>query len=89
MSYHLSPCANNPTARTSALQLVRPTRLRRIESDTDRILGFGNVHGVYKPGNVKLQPALLQKHQKYVQEKTGSKEEKPVFLVFHGLVPSA
>ncbi|KAI5367826.1 Putative fructose-bisphosphate aldolase, class-II, aldolase-type TIM barrel [Septoria linicola] len=46
--------------------------------------GFGNVHGVYKPGNVKLRPELLQKHQKYVQEKEGSKEEKPVFLVFHG-----
>lgn len=46
--------------------------------------GFGNVHGVYKPGNVKLQPSLLQKHQQYVKEKTGSKEEKPVFLVFHG-----
>jgi fructose-bisphosphate aldolase class II len=25
--------------------------------------GFGNVHGVYKPGNVKLRPELLQKHQ--------------------------
>ncbi|EME47541.1 hypothetical protein DOTSEDRAFT_77822 [Dothistroma septosporum NZE10] len=46
--------------------------------------GFGNVHGVYKPGNVKLRPELLQKHQKYVQEKEGSKDEKPVFLVFHG-----
>jgi fructose-bisphosphate aldolase class II len=46
--------------------------------------GFGNVHGVYKPGNVKLRPSLLQKHQAYVKEQTGSKEEKPVFLVFHG-----
>jgi len=46
--------------------------------------GFGNVHGVYKPGNVKLQPVLLQKHQAYVKEKIGAKEEKPVFLVFHG-----
>ncbi|KAK8220139.1 Fructose-bisphosphate aldolase 1 [Zalaria obscura] len=46
--------------------------------------GFGNVHGVYKPGNVKLHPELLSKHQKYVVEKTGSKDEKPVFLVFHG-----
>ncbi|KXT06671.1 hypothetical protein AC578_8540 [Pseudocercospora eumusae] len=46
--------------------------------------GFGNVHGVYKPGNVKLRPELLQKHQKYVQEKEGIKDEKPVFLVFHG-----
>nr|OQO23803.1 Fructose-bisphosphate aldolase 1 [Rachicladosporium sp. CCFEE 5018] len=46
--------------------------------------GFGNVHGVYKPGNVKLHPELLSKHQKYVAEKEGLKEEKPVFLVFHG-----
>jgi hypothetical protein len=29
------------------------------------------VHGVYKPGNVKLQPQLLQKHQAYVKDKTG------------------
>ncbi|MBE7181304.1 MAG: class II fructose-bisphosphate aldolase, partial [Terriglobus roseus] len=46
--------------------------------------GFGNVHGVYKPGNVRLHPELLSKHQKYVKEKTGAKEDKPVFLVFHG-----
>ncbi|KAI9663383.1 MAG: Fructose-bisphosphate aldolase 1 [Alyxoria varia] len=42
--------------------------------------GFGNVHGVYKPGNVKLHPELLSKHQKYVQDKTGGKDAKPVFL---------
>lgn len=46
--------------------------------------GFGNVHGVYKPGNVKLHPELLQKHQKYVKEQEKLNEEKPVFLVFHG-----
>ncbi len=46
--------------------------------------GFGNVHGVYKPGNVKLRPELLQKHQKYVHDKENTKDEKPVFLVFHG-----
>ncbi|KAF1830708.1 hypothetical protein BDW02DRAFT_601466 [Decorospora gaudefroyi] len=46
--------------------------------------GFGNVHGVYKPGNVKLRPELLQKHQQYVKEKTNAKDDKPVFLVFHG-----
>jgi fructose-bisphosphate aldolase class II len=46
--------------------------------------GFGNVHGVYKPGNVKLHPELLEKHQKYVKEKANTKEDKPVFLVFHG-----
>jgi len=46
--------------------------------------GFGNVHGVYKPGNVKLHPELLSKHQKYVKDAIGAKEDKPVFLVFHG-----
>ncbi|KAJ5095423.1 hypothetical protein NUU61_004779 [Penicillium alfredii] len=46
--------------------------------------GFGNVHGVYKPGNVRLHPELLQKHQAYVKEKLGSKTDKPVFFVFHG-----
>ncbi len=46
--------------------------------------GFGNVHGVYKPGNVKLHPELLAKHQNYVKEKIQGKDEKPVFLVFHG-----
>ncbi|KAJ5240199.1 fructose-bisphosphate aldolase [Penicillium chermesinum] len=46
--------------------------------------GFGNVHGVYKPGNVRLHPELLSKHQKYVKEKLGSSSDKPVFFVFHG-----
>uniref|UniRef100_A0A0W0EVZ2 Fructose-bisphosphate aldolase n=1 Tax=Moniliophthora roreri TaxID=221103 RepID=A0A0W0EVZ2_MONRR len=48
--------------------------------------GFGNVHGVYKPGNVKLQPGLLGKHQAYTASKVGAntKHEKPLFLVFHG-----
>jgi len=47
---------------------------------------FGNVHGVYKPGNVKLHPELLEKHQKYVNEKLDGKgaHNLPVFLVFHG-----
>ncbi|KAK8214416.1 hypothetical protein IWZ01DRAFT_499809 [Phyllosticta capitalensis] len=46
--------------------------------------GFGNVHGVYKPGNVKLHPELLSKHQKYVKEAIKSSDDKPVFFVFHG-----
>ncbi|EGO04203.1 hypothetical protein SERLA73DRAFT_173643 [Serpula lacrymans var. lacrymans S7.3] len=45
---------------------------------------FGNVHGVYKPGNVKLQPALLGKHQAYTSAKLGGKPEQPLYLVFHG-----
>ncbi|KAI9747930.1 MAG: Fructose-bisphosphate aldolase 1 [Chaenotheca gracillima] len=46
--------------------------------------GFGNVHGVYKPGNVKLHPELLGKHQQFVKEKLSAKTDKPVFFVFHG-----
>lgn len=46
--------------------------------------GFGNVHGVYKPGNVKLHPELLSKHQQYVKQQISAKKDKPVFLVFHG-----
>jgi fructose-bisphosphate aldolase, class II len=44
---------------------------------------FGNVHGVYKPGNVKLEPVILHNSQKYIQDhyKTGP---NPVNFVFHG-----
>ncbi len=44
---------------------------------------FGNVHGVYKPGNVKLTPIILKNSQTYIQEKfdTGT---NPVNFVFHG-----
>ena len=44
---------------------------------------FGNVHGVYKPGNVKLQPIILKNSQEYVQKKFGTKPQ-PVNFVFHG-----
>merc|ERR1711879_488504 len=43
---------------------------------------FGNVHGVYKPGNVVLQPELLDKFQKFLEPKVGY--SKPYFFVFHG-----
>ncbi|TXL56638.1 class II fructose-bisphosphate aldolase [Aeromicrobium terrae] len=45
-------------------------------------LTFGNVHGVYKPGNVKLRPEILDAAQKAVAEKYG--KERPFDLVFHG-----
>ena len=45
---------------------------------------FGNVHGVYAPGNVDLQPVILHNSQKYIKEKLGSDEDKPMFFVFHG-----
>jgi len=60
------------------------TTLKKISPYFSIAAGFGNVHGVYKPGNVKLHPELLQKHQKYVKDQEKLSEEKPVFLVFHG-----
>lgn len=45
-------------------------------------LTFGNVHGVYKPGNVKLRPQILKEIQDAVGAKYG--KEKPLSLVFHG-----
>jgi len=39
---------------------------------------------VYKPGNVKLRPELLAKHQAYTKQQISSKNDKPLFLVFHG-----
>jgi fructose-bisphosphate aldolase, class II len=44
---------------------------------------FGNVHGVYKPGNVKLEPAILKNSQVYIQDKYKTKTN-PVNFVFHG-----
>lgn len=46
-------------------------------------LTFGNVHGVYKPGNVHLRPELLKEIQTEVSAKYG-KGDKPFYLVFHG-----
>merc|ERR1719331_1516403 len=45
---------------------------------------FGNVHGVYAPGNVKLTPQILHNTQKYISEKEDGVGDKPVFFVFHG-----
>eukprot|EP00326_Haptolina_ericina_P007566 CAMPEP_0181229184 /NCGR_PEP_ID=MMETSP1096-20121128/33754_1 /TAXON_ID=156174 ORGANISM="Chrysochromulina ericina, Strain CCMP281" /NCGR_SAMPLE_ID=MMETSP1096 /ASSEMBLY_ACC=CAM_ASM_000453 /LENGTH=396 /DNA_ID=CAMNT_0023322775 /DNA_START=135 /DNA_END=1325 /DNA_ORIENTATION=+ len=46
---------------------------------------FGNVHGVYAPGNVELTPDILHNTQKYISEQEGLPEgSKPVSFVFHG-----
>jgi fructose-bisphosphate aldolase, class II len=45
---------------------------------------FGNVHGVYKPGNVKLEPKILQQSQQYIKDKFSLSTENPVSFVFHG-----
>lgn len=44
---------------------------------------FGNVHGVYSPGNVELRPEILKNSQDYIKQQYHT-EDKPVFFVFHG-----
>jgi fructose-bisphosphate aldolase class II len=57
--------------------------LKKVSDNFTVAASFGNVHGVYKPGNVKLQPKILRDSQLYVQEKFGT-ADKPVDFVFHG-----
>lgn len=45
---------------------------------------FGNVHGVYAPGNVELKPIILHNTQEYFFEKLGGTDKKPMKFVFHG-----
>ncbi len=47
-------------------------------------LTFGNVHGVYKPGNVKLRPEVLKAAQDAVHVEFSTTDDKPFHLVFHG-----
>lgn len=44
---------------------------------------FGNVHGVYRPGNVQLRPSILRDSQRYIEEHLGA-PPRPVNFVFHG-----
>jgi fructose-bisphosphate aldolase class II len=59
------------------------SELSKISPNFTIAASFGNVHGVYKPGNVVLTPKILDNSQKYIQEKCGT-SEKPVNFVFHG-----
>ena len=58
-------------------------KLKAISDNFTIAAAFGNVHGVYKPGNVVLTPKILDNSQKFVQEKFGT-VEKPINFVFHG-----
>ena len=58
-------------------------RLSRISPHFTVAASFGNVHGVYKPGNVQLTPKILDNSQRHIQEKFGT-GERPVSFVFHG-----
>ena len=56
--------------------------LSKISPNFTIAAAFGNVHGVYKPGNVKLEPKILRNSQQYIQEKFGT-AELPVKFLFH------
>jgi fructose-bisphosphate aldolase, class II len=59
-------------------------KLKAISPNFTIAAAFGNVHGVYKPGNVKLQPIILKNSQEYVKEKFGLTGDVPINFVFHG-----
>jgi fructose-bisphosphate aldolase class II len=59
------------------------TELLKISPRFTIAAAFGNVHGVYKPGNVKLTPTILRDSQDYIQKKHNT-EKNPVDFVFHG-----
>jgi len=58
--------------------------LSRVSERFTVAAAFGNVHGVYKPGNVKLQPVILHNSQEHIRRKFNLEAEKPVNFVFHG-----
>jgi len=57
--------------------------LLSVSPDFTIAASFGNVHGVYKPGNVKLEPKILHNSQVYIQQKFNTRTN-PVNFVFHG-----
>ncbi|HVG11665.1 MAG TPA: class II fructose-bisphosphate aldolase [Flavisolibacter sp.] len=58
-------------------------KLREVGNLFTIAAAFGNVHGVYSPGNVELRPEILNNSQVYIKEHYGT-EDKPVYFVFHG-----
>ncbi len=59
-------------------------RLSEISPNFTIAAAFGNVHGVYKPGNVKLTPTILRDAQAHVQSEHSTQSNKPINFVFHG-----
>lgn len=60
------------------------TELSKISPNFTIAAAFGNVHGVYKPGNVKLTPSILDNGQKYISKMLNLSDSRPVTYVFHG-----
>lgn len=58
-------------------------KLKEISDNFTIAAAFGNVHGVYKPGNVSLKPIILKNSQDFIEEKFNT-DKLPVNFVFHG-----
>lgn len=59
-------------------------RLSKISNRFSIAASFGNVHGVYKPGNVVLRPEILKNSQEFIAKELSLQDTKPVNFVFHG-----
>lgn len=59
-------------------------KLKAISDRFTVAAAFGNVHGVYKPGNVELKPIILKNSQDFVKKKFGLDSDQPIKFVFHG-----
>jgi fructose-bisphosphate aldolase class II len=59
-------------------------RLSKISDRFTIAAAFGNVHGVYKPGNVELRPVILKNSQEFLKEKLSLEDDNPINFVFHG-----
>ena len=75
--------ADNPKLYTQPEDCLRAYQLLSPIGHFSLAASFGNVHGVYKPGNVKLRPEILKNSQDLVRQTCGT-DEKPLDLVFHG-----
>ena len=60
------------------------SELSKVSPNFTVAASFGNGHGVYKPGNVKLEPKILKNSQEYIKAKDGLSDDMPVSFVFHG-----
>ncbi|AFW00988.1 class II fructose-bisphosphate aldolase [Gluconobacter oxydans] len=83
VGHDLEEGADNAHLYTQPEDVLRAWKLLSPIGMVSIAASFGNVHGVYKPGNVKLRPEILKNSQDTVQKATGS-GPKPLPLVFHG-----
>ncbi|TNF26327.1 MAG: class II fructose-bisphosphate aldolase [Deltaproteobacteria bacterium] len=83
VGHDLDDTADNSKLYTQPTDVLRAYELLDPIGHFSVAASFGNVHGVYKPGNVKLRPEILRDSQALVKERHAT-ADKPLDLVFHG-----